>query len=331
VHGLAPITGSSPTVGVVGLLLGGGLGPLARSHGFSSDYLVAVDVVTGAGDRLRVSATEHPELFWALRGGKVGLGVVTSVEIRLVPLPSLYAGSLFFDEGQIEAALRGWLAWTASADVRVTTSVAIVRFPPLDRLPPPLRGRRLLSLRFAFPGSEEEGKQLAAPLRAFGKVYLDYLGPLPAAEVARIHSDPTDPVPSWTTGMLLSRTDQDFASVLLSHFGPGTDAPFVAAEVRHIGQAARRDVGEGSAVGGRTAEFTLSLVSSNPARFAAAPAAVDRLRDQLQPWLSPETNINFGTWPPTPGHRSRAWPATTLARLNEVRRKYDPSGLMPFD
>ena len=329
VHGLAPITGSSPTVGVVGYLLGGGLGPLARSHGYSSDYLVSLDVVTGAGDPVRASASEIADLFWALRGGKAGLGVVTAVQLRLVPLQALYGGALFFEEAHIEAALRGWIDWTARADRRVTTSVAIVRFPPMDRLPPPLRGRRLLSLRFAYPGSEGEGASLAAPLRALAPVYLDHLGPLPAAEVARIHSDPTDPVPSWVAGMLLDRADQALASVLLAHVGAGTDTPFIAAEVRHIGQATTRDVPEGSAVGGRAAGFTLGLISVNPALFATAAAAADRLRTELAPWASAETNINFAT-PPTPELRGRAWSAPTLARLNDIRRKYDPSNLMPF-
>ncbi len=85
-YGLAPIAGSSTKVGAVGYLLGGGLGPLARSHGFSSDYLIELDVVTGEGELIEASAQHNPELFWALRGGKAGLGIVTEVRLRLVEL-----------------------------------------------------------------------------------------------------------------------------------------------------------------------------------------------------------------------------------------------------
>ena len=327
-HGLAPISGSSPTVGVVGYLLGGGLGPLARSHGFSSDYLARATVVTGTGELVEASTRDHEDLFWALRGGKHGLGVVTEVDVRLVALPALYAGALFFDEPQIEAALRAWIDWTQTADARVTTSAAIVRFPPLEAVPSPLRGRRMLSLRFAFAGASDEGQRLAAPLRAAAIVHLDTLGPLPLAEVARIHSDPTHPVASWVTGRLLTHLDQRLASVMLASFGPGTDAPFVATELRHIGEATRRDVPEGSAVGGRAASFTLGMVSVDAARFASeVPRAADSVTTALADWIAPITNINFAPQARTAEELAHCWPPAIHSRLEEVRRTYDPHGL----
>jgi hypothetical protein len=331
-HGLAPITGSSVTVGVAGYLLGGGVGPLSRSHGFSSDYLAGATVITGTGERREAGADQDAELLWALRGGKLGLGVVTELRVRLVPLPSLYAGALFFEEAHIAAALRAWVGWTAGADPMATTSAAIVRFPPLDVVPPPFRGRRLLSLRFAYPGAHDQGARLAAPLRAVAPVYLDALGPLPAAEVARIHSDPTQPVPSWSTGMLLTHADRGFADALLGHVGAGTDAPFVAAEVRHLGQATARDVPGGSAVGGRSAGFSLGLVSTKPELFASVvPAAADRIIQAVGPWLSPETNVNFVSAPRSPEHLASCWPAATRARLADLRRRHDPDGLFALD
>ncbi|RYE39201.1 MAG: FAD-binding oxidoreductase, partial [Hyphomicrobiales bacterium] len=199
-HGLAPISGAAGTVGVVGYLLGGGLGPLARSHGFSSDYIESFTVVTGTGDVVIASQDHNSDLYWALRGGKGGLGIVTEVRLRLIELSTLYAGSLFFEEEHIEAALRGWIDWTATAHAQVSTSAAILSFPPLDFIPEPFRGRRLLHLRFAYPGSHEEGETLAAPLRAFAPIYMDMLGVLPVAGVASIHNDPCDPCPTWMEG-----------------------------------------------------------------------------------------------------------------------------------
>jgi FAD/FMN-containing dehydrogenase len=326
-HGLAPIAGSSTNVGVVGYSLAGGLGPLARSHGFSSDYLVGATVVTGAGELVEASAQQNPELFWALRGGRDGLGIVTEVRVRLVELRTLYAGSLFFDEPHIEAALRAWVDWTAKADPQVTTSIAIVRFPSLEVVPAPFRGRRLLGLRFAYPGALDEGARLAAPLRAAAPIYLDALGALPAAEIARIHNDPSSPVPSWVTGMLLTHVDQALATALLAQVGAGTDAPFIALEVRHLGEATKRDVEGGSAVGGRGGAFALTLVGiPRPELFhTAVPAGARRLREAVRPWTSPETNINLvGN---CPEHYTSAWPEETRARLAEVRRRYDPKAV----
>src|SRR6187402_3502172 len=89
-YGLAPVSGSSTGVGVVGFLLGGGLGPFARAFGFGSDRLISLQVVTGGGELVTASADENPDLFWALRGGKGGLGVVTEATIGLVEMPVFY-------------------------------------------------------------------------------------------------------------------------------------------------------------------------------------------------------------------------------------------------
>lgn len=87
-HGLAPLCGSAPGVGVVGYLSGGGIGPLVRSFGLSADHVRAFEMVTGAGQVLRVTPDEHADLFWGLRGGKSMLGIVTAVEIDLLPSPN---------------------------------------------------------------------------------------------------------------------------------------------------------------------------------------------------------------------------------------------------
>jgi hypothetical protein len=329
--GLAPIAGASGNVGVVGLLTGGGFGPLIRSHGVASDYLRGLTVVTGTGDAVEATAEQNPDLFWALRGGKAGLGIVTEVRIELVELATLYAGSLFFEEQHIEQALRGWTEWTASAPDDVSTSVAIFRFPPFDFIPAPFRGRTLLSLRFAYPGSTAEGERLAAPLRGLAPLYLDALGELPVSQVATIHNDPSDPSPVWDRGVLLNDIDQDFLGELLHHLGSGVEAPFLVAELRHLGSGARRDVPEGSAVGGRSAGFTFVLIGApNPALFETVlPAAADRLHDAIGPWISPETNVNIAGKLRDSAHFASAWPADTFERLAAVRKRYDPQGVFP--
>jgi hypothetical protein len=326
-HDLAPISGSSPSVGVVGFLMGGGLGPLARSHGFGSDYVVGITVVTANGDVLEADADEHADLLWAFRGGKGGFGVVTEVRLRLVPLSTLYGGSLFFDTQHMETAFRAWVAWTEQAPPDVTTSVVLARFPPRDALPPALRGRRLLVLRFAYPGDSAEGARLAAPLRTFAPVYLDQLGELPAADIARVHNDPTDPLPASVHAMTLSGVDQTLASVLFGHLGPTQETPFTITELRHLGQATQRDVPGGSAVGGRESSFTFSCISTDPTLFeTAVPASGGALLRDLAPWRSPHANVNFLAPVRSVEDLVNAWPASTFSRLAEIRRRYDPEG-----
>lgn len=330
--GLTAIIGSSPDVGAVGLTLGGGLGPLARSHGFTSDYARSFRVVTHEGEALTASADENTDLFWALRGGKGGLGVVTEMRIELVPLPVIYAGAVMFDAPHIETVLRGWIEWTATAPADVTTSVAIIQFPDFDDVPEPVRGHHVIALRFAYPGEAAEGERLAAPLRALAPSLMDMIGELPTSMMGLIHSDPTEPLPAWDLGLLLSSADQDLATVILDHVGEGTRSPLMITELRHLGGKTAVDVPEGSAAGGRAGNFTLYTIGvPDPSLFdTVLPAAAGSLVTAAAPWTSPETAVNFAGRFRSWDHFASAWPPVIFDRLQAVKKLYDPRGLFTF-
>jgi hypothetical protein len=321
--GLAPIAGASSSVGVVGYLTGGGFGPLARSHGVSSDYVRGFTVVTGTGDVVEASASSHSDLYWALRGGKSGLGIVTEVRFELVELPSLYAGSLLFENQHIEKVLRGWLDYTATAPEAVTTSVVMLRFPPIDAVPEPMRGKNFASVRFAYPGEIGEGKRLAAPLRALAPVFIDSLGELPIDEVGLIHNEPEGPSPAWSNGTLLSHGDPALAAAVYAAAGPVARTPFVAAELRHLGGAVAVDAAEGSAVGGRSAAYALTLIAApEPSLFPkVVPEAAATIFDAVRPWINAESNVNFSAYV---GAGTPNWSPAVTQRLASVRAKYDP-------
>ena len=301
---------------------------MARSHGFASDYLLGATVVTGAAEVVEADAERAPDLFWALRGGKFGLGVITELRIRLAELPALYAGSLSFAEEHIRKVLEQWAHWTDTAGPDVTTSAAVVHFPPLDVIPEPLRGRRVLSLRFGHPGPVEAGERLARPLRALAPVLLDDLRPLPLSEVARIHNDPTTPMPMAFTAHLLARADVRVIERVLREVGPGSDGPFGIGEIRHIGAATARDVPEGSAVGGRSGRFVLTFISNDPSRFGEIPTAAAAVKRDLAPSFADEGNINFVGDPLPADEVAHAWSESTRRRLDQVRRKYEPRGVL---
>lgn len=330
--GLTAITGSSPDVGAVGLTLGGGLGPLARSHGYTSDYARSFRVVTRDGDAITASAEENPDLFWALRGGKGGLGVVTELRIELVLLPMIFAGAAIFDTQHIEAVLRGWIDWTASAPADVTTSAAIIRFPEFDFVPEPIRGHHGIALRFAYPGDAITGAKLAEPLRTLAPALMDTVGELPTSMMGLIHNDPTTPLPAWDFGLLLSSVDQDLATAILGQVGAGTPSPFMITELRHLGGKAAVDVPEGSAAGGRTGAFTFYTIGvPDPSLFdTVIPAAADALVAAIAPWVSPDATVNFAGRFRSWEHFTSAWPADIFARLSAVKKEYDPLGLFTY-
>ena len=331
-HGLAPVTGSSTNVGAVGFLLGGGLGPLSRSLGVGSDRLVSLRVVTGEGELVTASADESPELFWALRGGKGGLGAVVEATVELVALPALYAGSVFFDVADAPAVLDGWLAWAADADPEITTSAAVIRFPDLDLVPEVVRGRHLVSVRFAAAVDPETGERLAGPVRALADVQLDALGPLALADVARITNDPDQPSPAWSRGLMLSSADPELVRALLGVVAGPTPVPFIGVEIRPLGGAIARDVPGGSPVGGRENPYAFNAIGVPvPSLFATVlPAAFAGLRAAIDPWVASTTTINWLSEPEDPEQFRSAWSPEDLARLAEVRRRYDPAGILPY-
>lgn len=329
-HGLAPITGSSTHVGAIGYTLGGGLGPLARSHGFTSDWVRGFRVVLADGSVVTADTDEHPDLFWALRGGKGGLGVVTEMRVELVPIRTLYAGSLFFDGPHAETALRAWTDWLPSAPAAATTSVALMNMPPIEEIPEPFRGRFLLSLRFAWVGDPAEGARILAPLRAAAPVYIDTVSEIPATAVGAIHGDPDEPGPVWTRGFLLKPIDQDFVDELLAHFGQQAGAPFAGVEVRHLGGATATDVSGGSAAGGRKSAHTLTMIGVAPPLFERMPVAADAFLAAAARWVSPETNINFAGTVADSEHFASAWPGDTFERLAKTRAQYDPDRLFAY-
>jgi len=246
----------------------------------------------------------------------------------VVELEHLYAGSLIFAEEHIEAVARGWADWTVDAPADVTTAIAVVRFPDLDMMPPPLRGRTVLVMHFAYPGDAAQGETYAAPLRALAPVYIDSVAVLAARDIAQIHNDPTEPGVGWASGALLDSLDQDAVTAWLGVFGPGKQVPAIMSEIRHLGSATKTDVAGGSAAGGRPANYTLTMIGApNPALFTGpVPAAADAMYAAMAPWLSPESNINF-VGVPRPGQTGAPWSPETDARLAVVRATHDPHGV----
>src|SRR3954447_4013878 len=134
-HGLAPLAGSSPDVGVVGYTLGGGPSWLGRRYGLACNRLLAVELVTADGQLVRCSRRERPELFWALRGGGGSFGAVVAVEFELIPMRTVYAGMLMFPWERAREVLHAWREWTATVPDSVTTSARVIQVPDMPDLP----------------------------------------------------------------------------------------------------------------------------------------------------------------------------------------------------
>ena len=160
-HGLAPLLGSSPNVGAVGYTLGGGVGWLARKYGLAVDSVQSFEVVTAQGEVLRASASEHPDLFWALRGGGGGnYAIVTAMDVRLYPVAMVYGGNLLYPASEARGVFQRYREWIKHLPDEMTTSVLIMNYPPFPQVPEPVRGKSFAIVRGCYAGDLEAGKAL---------------------------------------------------------------------------------------------------------------------------------------------------------------------------
>ncbi|TDO46642.1 FAD/FMN-containing dehydrogenase [Kribbella sp. VKM Ac-2527] len=327
-HGLAPLMGNSPDVGVVGYTLGGGIGPLGRSYGFAADRVRSVDIVTADGQLRHVTADDEPELFWALRGGRGNFGVVVGLEFELVPVSRLYGGGLFFPAEATADVLRTYSRWTTTLPEEMTASVLLVQFPPIPEVPELFRGKYIANVRIAYTGTVEDGERLVQPLRDIGTPILDTLGELPYAEVGSIYNDPTDPAPAYDSNVALHTVDEGAVDTILSLAGPDAGSPLIV-ELRHLGGAYTRPPAIPSAVGGRDAEHVLFAVSIlQPGEEDTVRRAHDRLREELRPWSTGGTIHNLsGLSAVGPDRVKLAFTPADYTRLTKAKAKYDPDNM----
>ncbi|GAA3248342.1 FAD-binding oxidoreductase [Pseudonocardia petroleophila] len=322
--GLASLSGSSSGVGVVGYTLGGGLGPLARRHGFAADHVRSVQLVTADGAIRRVDADGDPDLFWALRGGSGNFGIVTELEFDLVPVTTLYGGGIFFPGEAAADVLHAYRTWVGTLPEETTTSVALLRLPPLPELPEPLRGRFVVHLRFAHLGPADEGAALLAPMRAAAPAVLDLVADMPYAAVDSIHMDPTDPMPTWERGTTLRELPAAAVDELLAVAGPDVAVPLIMVELRHLGGAVGRPAAVPNAVAGRDAAFSLLALGPTAGPLAETmPAITQSVVDRMAPWAARGALLNF-LGSAGPERVGRLWDDADRARLLAVRDRLDP-------
>ena len=230
-HGLFPLAGSSPDVGVVGYTLGGGLSWLGRKHGLAANHVTAIELVTPDGELVRATADDHADLFWALRGGGGNFGVVTAMEFRLFPYGEVYAGMFLFPFERAAEVLSAWHAWTRTAPEEITTSMRLLHVPPLPELPEFVRGRSIVVIDGAYAGGAARGSAAVAALRALGPE-LDTWSMLPPAALSHIHMDPEEPMPYAGTSSLLGALDAAALADVRRARAAGRPAPVRGAAAR---------------------------------------------------------------------------------------------------
>ncbi len=323
-HGLAVMHGSSPSVGVIGYLLGGGLSFYGRQHGLAVNHVRAFEVVTADGVLRRVDAEHNRDLFYALRGGGGSYAIVTAVEIGLLPYSQVTGGALFFRAEDARRVLRAWAGWTAHASDAITTTCRLLCLPPLPEIPEPVGGVPTVCVD-GVALDAIEAQRLEARLRHVATPILGGFGSMPSAEVARLHMDPEDPVPAVGDGMLLEKLDEWAIDSFLRVAGDGS--PLLSAELRHLGGAlAAPSPGAGarSHLEGRFLLFGVGIPGA-PAPATDLDAFLDRYLKAMAPWT---TGTRFMSFAERTSSLRTCVPDAALRRLQRIRAATDPDQML---
>jgi FAD binding domain len=323
-HGLAPVLGLAPTVGVTGLALAGGIGWLSRTHGLAANNINAFDVVLASGERRRVDADNHPDLFWALRGGGGRSAIVTSLELRTYRLPELYGGMLVWPAERAGDVLALFRELTLDAPDELSLVFRAIAVPDIEGPPPPLRGRRIVAVIVVNVGGEPD---CVARLRALGGALADTFKPVEPAELVRVAGDPEVPTPARGGGFMLDTITNETVQRLAASIGSDALSSLTILELRHLdGALARPPNGHGAlgALSGSYSAFAGGIAGS-AAAGAAIGAALDALRETLAPWVAPQVLLSSARAGTDPAH---GFDAATWGRLRAIEHEYDPDGLI---
>jgi FAD/FMN-containing dehydrogenase len=327
-HGLANFSGSAPDIGIVGYTTGGGFGWLARRYGLACNNVRAIELVTADGEQRRVDPDNDPDLFWAVRGGGGSFGVVTAIEFDLAELPEVFAGSVIYpaDERSSEIIDR-YFEWAPALPDDVTSIARFLRLPPLPQVPEPLRDKPLITLGACYAGPESEGLELLRPIRELGEPVMDTFETMPPSGLPAVHMEPDEPVPGLVYTASLREAPQEAIDSFIETAGPESGSPLLAAELRQCGGALGEPAEGAGALSHLDAEYVFCGIGlpMSPEMGEAINQQIDAVCKALEPWSTESCYFNFAD---RPTDLEAIFAPETLERLREVKRRYDPDGLI---
>jgi FAD/FMN-containing dehydrogenase len=322
-YGLATGLGDTPTVGVGGITLSGGIGFLVRKNGLTIDDLLGAEVVTADGELIKVDEETHADLFWALRGGGGNFGVATRLRFRLHELDEVVGGMLLLPASA--DVITGLIDAAEAAPEELSIIANIMKAPPMPFVPAERHGQPIVMALMVYAGDAEAGERAIAPIRALATPLADMIRPI---RYPQMYEGPEGPRPARTAGtnLLVDALAPGAAEAILEQLETST-AQMAAVQLRVLGGAMARVPDGATAFGYRGAKMMVNVgaMYSSPEEGPEHKAWASSLATALSAG-SPGAYVGFLG---DDGEQSvrRAYPPATLKRLAEVKRQYDPDNL----
>jgi hypothetical protein len=322
-HGLAIGFGDTGSVGIGGITLGGGVGYLVRRTGLTIDNLLAAEVVTADGQVLLTDAANHPDLFWAIRGGGGNFGVATRFRFRLTPLPHFTGGMLVLP-GTPET-IAGFIAAAEAAPEALSTIANVMPAPPMPFLAPEHHGQIVILAMLGWSGDDEAGKAAIAPFRALAEPLADFVQPMPYPQMFPPEDAAYRPR-AVVHPMFVDRVDLAAARTIVDAL-EASDAPLRAVQLRVLGGAMARVPADATAFAHRDQPIMAQVVS-----FFGGPEDRPKRVQWVKDLAAAVRPGEHGAYVNFLGHGEEdrvraAYPSATWDRLVAIKTRYDPTNL----
>ncbi len=325
--GLATPSGFISTTGVGGLTLGGGIGYLSRTYGLSLDNLLGVDVVLADGSFVSASADEHPDLFWAVRGGGGNFGVITSFLFQLHPVSTVYGGPMLWPLDQATDVLRFWRDYILNAPEDIDGWFGFATVPPVAPFPEPLHLQKVCIIQWCYTGPLDQAEERFAPIRAFGPPIVDFAGPIPWPALQSMFDAlyPSGLQWYWKADFFNDLNDQAIA--LHAKYAAQLPTMHSTMHIYPINGAAHRPGRNDTAFSFREANFAEVIVGVDP-----DPANNERMIQWARDyWMALHPHSAGGAYVnmimDEGEDQVKAAYRDNYARLAQVKAKYDPTNL----
>ncbi|MGH2807606.1 MAG: FAD-binding oxidoreductase, partial [Actinomycetota bacterium] len=322
-HGLAVGFGDTGSVGIGGITLGGGIGFLVRKFGMTIDSLLAAEIVTANGEVIHTDADNHPDLFWAIRGGGGNFGVATRFKFRLHKVGSIVGGMLFLPASA--DIITGFMDAADSAPEELSGIANVMVAPPLPFLPAELAGQLIVMAFLVYAGDAEAGERAIAPFRALAAPIMDMIRPMPYPEIFPPEDDSYHPTAASHT-MFVDAIDRTTAETIIGYL-ESSDASLRVAQLRILGGAMARVGEDATAFAHRK-----SRIMVNVAAFYEGAEDLPRRQAWVDEFAGALRQSDAGAYAGFLGDEGAervraAYPGRTWDRLAAIKAKYDPHNL----
>lgn len=324
-YGLATGFGDEASVGIGGLTLGGGIGYLVRKHGLTIDNVIGAEIVTADGQVLFVNEADHPDLFWAIRGGGGNFGVATRMKFRLHELSTIVGGILVLPA--TAATISSFVEAAAAASRDLSTIANIIAAPPksfMSFLPEEQHGSPVITATLCYAGPLDSADRELAPFRAIAEPAVDMLRPMAYPEIYPASEGGPALRPAMRNLLVDDVTPANAETIIIDRLQTST-AAFSAAQIRVLGGAMADVPDEATAFAHRQRKVMMNVAAmyADPAEETEHMSWVDDFADDLRNGQPRAAYVNFiGDEGSDRVHD--AYPTNTWDRLVEVKRRYDP-------